>query len=83
MENTQQQIDKLTQALKDLNDEIYRNNFSAKQDFTKDSNFTTRLKVPHYDVVPGVCETGEIIESAGKLYICSSTNLFTIVGSQT
>ena len=68
----QTQIDSLTQ-------EIYRNNFSSHQDFNKTSNFTTRLKVPHYDSLPPVGEVGEILEAGGALWICSSPNTFTLV----
>lgn len=72
----QTQIDSLSQ-------EIYRNNFSSHQDFNKFSNFNTRLKVPHYDQLPPIGEVGEIIESQGKLYICSANNSFSLVGGQT
>ena len=76
MENKslQEQIDILKRDIKILNDEVYLNNFSARQDFNKYSNFTTRLKVPHYDSLPGICDQGEIAESGGVLYICSSMN---------
>lgn len=62
-----------------LTQEVYRNNFSSHQDFNKFSNFTTRLKIPHYDAIPRVGEVGEIIEAGGQLYICSSANVFTLV----
>lgn len=78
----QEQLDILKQNLDALTAEVYRNNFSSHQDFTKSSNFTTKLKIPHYDTVPVVGEVGELIESGGKLYICSSANVFTIVGTQ-
>lgn len=76
------QINKLRQDLNDLTQEVYMNNFSGHQDFNKYSNFTTRLKVPHYATNPAVCEVGEIIENGGKLYICSSANTWTKVGTQ-
>lgn len=75
----QEQIDVLRADLDALNQEVYRNNFSSHQDFNKTSNFTTRLKIPHYDTVPIVCEVGEIIEVDGALLICSSANTFTVV----
>lgn len=77
------QVTELKKALIDLNSEYYRNNFTARQDFNKYSNFTTRLKVPHYSSDPATGEVGEIIEVGGKLKICSSANTFTIVGTQT
>lgn len=79
----QAQITQLTKDLKALTEEVYRNNFSATQDFNKASNFTSKLKVPHYDSIPPVGQTGEVIEVNGKLYICSATNVYTIVGTQT
>lgn len=84
MENQdlQLQINLLRKDLEALNQEYYLNNFSAQQDFNKKSNFTTALKVPHYITLPLVCEVGEIAEKGGKFYICSSTNIFSLVGSQ-
>lgn len=73
------QIDLLKSDLKALTDEVYRNNFSSHQDFNKSSNFTTKLKIPHYSSAPIVGEVGEIIEIGGVLYICSSANVFTLV----
>lgn len=75
----QEQIDVLRANLKSLTDEVYRNNFSSHQDFNKSSNFTSRLKIPHYDLIPIVGEIGEIIEVGGFLLICSSPNTFTLV----
>ncbi len=86
----QQLKTELAQARADieaLNAEYYRNNFSAKQDFNKYSNFTTRLKIPHYASLAAAqtaCEVGDIVEIGGKLYICTVANTtFTLVGSQT
>lgn len=83
MNPLEQQIKKLTDDLKALQDEFYSNNFSARQDFVKMSNFTTRLKVPHYASLPTTCEIGEIAESGGKLYVGSAINTWTVVGTQT
>ena len=77
--DTQEQINMLKQEIETLRQEVFRNNFSSHQDFNKFSNFTTRLKVPHYDSIPPVGEVGEIIEAGGALYICSSANTFTLV----
>ena len=80
--DTQAQLDKLTEDLKALNDEVYANNFSSSQDFNKFSRFNTRLKIPHYPVLPTVCEIGELVEVGGILYIGSGINTFSKVGSQ-
>jgi hypothetical protein len=76
---TEEQIQILRSDLAALQQEVYRNNFSSHQDFNKFSNFTTRLKVPHYDSVPPVGEVGEIIEIGGVLLICSAPNTFSFV----
>ena len=75
-------IDQLEKDLRALNDEYYRNNFTAQQDFYKFSNFKYRLKVPRYTSLPTTCQVGEIAESAGKLRVCSAANTWTIVGTQ-
>ena len=75
-------ITELEKNLFELNQEMYTNNWSASQDFNKYSRFNTRLKVPKYSSDPAIGEVGEIIEVGGKLKICSSTNVWTIVGVQ-
>ena len=76
---TEEQLQILRSDLAALQQEVYRNNFSSHQDFNKFSNFTTRLKVPHYDSVPPIGEVGEIIEIGGVLLICSAPNTFSFV----
>lgn len=76
------EVAQLKLELAALSSEFYRNNFSANQTFNKYSNFTSRLKVPSYSSLPATCEIGEIVESAGKLRICSAVNTWTIVGNQ-
>ena len=76
------EIEQLKKDLQALTDEVYRNNFSASQDFNKYSRFNTRLKVPHYASAPATCDVGEVIEVGGKLRICSAANTWTIVGTQ-
>lgn len=78
----QTQVEKLVTDLKALNDEIYTNNFSSSQDFNKYSRFNTRLKIPHYQVLPTVCDVGELVEVGGILYIGSAVNTFSKVGAQ-
>lgn len=77
------EIEKLKQDLAALNEEVYRNNFSASKDENKYVRFNSRMKVPHYAAAPSVCEVGEIIEVSGELQICSATNTWTVVGTQT
>jgi hypothetical protein len=78
----QLQIDQLRQQLEALKGEYYANNFTGSQDFNKYARFNSRLKVPYYASAPATCEVGEIIEVGGKLRICSATNTWTIVGTQ-
>jgi len=75
----EEQIQILRDQLTTLQQEVYRNNFSSHQDFNKFSNFTTRLKIPHYDALPPVGEVGELIEVGGLLYMCSTPNSFTLI----
>lgn len=83
IQQLQEQIVKLQTQIDTLQGAFYKNNFSAQQDFNKYSNFTTRLKIPHYATAPTTAEIGELIEVGGKLYICSSANIFSLVGTQT
>lgn len=78
----QEQIAALQMQLKTLSDTFYQNNFTSHQDFNKSCAFNTKLKVPSYSPLPTVCEIGEIVESGGGLYICSSNNSWELVGSQ-
>ena len=88
MDNQQQIIDlenevnQLRQTVEAINAEVYRGNFSARQDFTKYSNFSSTLKVPSYVTLPLTCEVGEIAESGGKLCICAITNSWVVCGTQ-
>lgn len=75
------QIQKLKSAVDELSQNFYKNNFSSHQDFNKSSSFNTKLKIPSFTSLP-TCEVGEICESSGKLYICSATDTWTIVGTQ-
>jgi hypothetical protein len=77
----QTQIQRLKSELDTLSQNFYKNNFSSSQDFNKASRFNTSLKVPSYSTLP-TCEVGEVCESSGKLYICSATDTWTIVGTQ-
>ncbi len=73
----------LKQQLEALTGEYHSNNFSGSQDFNKYSRFNTRLKVPHYATEPSTCEVGEIIEVSGVLKVCSATDTWSTVGTQT
>jgi len=77
------EIQQLKQQLESLQAEFYRNNFSNSQDFNKASRFNTTLKVPVYAVAPSTCEEGEVIVVGGKLKVCSASNTWTTVGTQT
>jgi hypothetical protein len=78
MEELQRQINILRQDLAKLNSEFYNGNFSSQQDFTKYSNFTTRLKIPVYTDKPTKCDIGEIVAlTSGTYYACKATNTWT------
>ncbi len=76
-------ISGMQKDLASFQQEFYKINFSGRQDFVKYSNFTTMIKVPSYSSLPATCQVGEICESGGKLKICSATNTWTTVGTQT
>lgn len=83
MEDLTLQLQSLQNQIADLTAQVYKNNFSNTQVFNKAAIFGYRLKVPHYSSLPTVCEVGDIIESGGKLYICTVENTtWTVVGSQ-
>lgn len=77
-------IEKLKKDLDALTEEVYRNNFSSSQDFNKYSRFNSRLRVPRFSTAPSVCEQGELYvnTTSGKLYVCSATNTWSLVGTQ-
>ena len=77
-----EKITKLQNDLLNLQADFYRNNFTANQDFQKYSDFKTMLKLPSYSSRPATCQVGEIIESGGKAYICSASNTWTVIGTQ-
>ena len=81
-EQEKRQIDKLVRDLADLQGEVFKNNFTTRQDFNKASSFNSKLKIPHYASVPSVGEVGEIIEVNGVMYICETANTFVVVGTQ-
>jgi hypothetical protein len=75
------QINLLKSEMADLKGAFYKNNFSNSQTFVKSVEFSTKLKVPVYTTLP-TCQVGEILVASGKLYVCSATNTWTIVGTQ-
>lgn len=77
------EVRKLRQDLKELNDEVYNSNFTSSQIFNKNIICNSVLKIPHYATAPTKADVGEIIEIAGVAYICSSANTFTKIGLQT
>ena len=75
--DTQLQIDKLRKDLNDLIDEMYLNNFTGYQVFTKYADFTNRIKVPVVSALPANCEIGELVVYNAKLYFGSALNTWT------
>lgn len=79
----QEQLKTVRSELDALKGEFYKNNFSSSQNFNKDCTFNSRLRVPVYSSAPAICEVGDLIAIAGKLYICTVANTtFTVVGTQ-
>jgi len=80
--DNQLQINELTKRLENLENEYFKNNFSAHQDFNKYVNFSVRLKVPRFSTLPTTGEVGEIFEYNGKLYLFTTLNTPVVVGTQ-
>lgn len=78
----QQQILMLKQQIESLQAEYFKGNFSGSQDFNKYCRFNSRMKVPVYAATPTTCEVGELCSVSGKLRICSASNTWSIVGTQ-
>lgn len=85
MENNEllKRIEELENSLSELTGNYYSNNFKAHQDFNKACFFNTKLKVPTYTSNPSTCEVGEVVCVNGTLKVCSATNTWTTVGTQT
>ena len=58
------------------------NTSTGKVKFVKDSNDTV-IRFTNLGSVPAVCTIGDICVSGAKLQICTSTNTWTIIGTQT
>lgn len=41
------------------------------------------LKLPNVSSLSSTCAIGELVVSSGKLYVCSATDTWTVVGTQT
>jgi len=78
----QQQINQLKQQLESLQGDYFKGNFSSSQDINKYTRFNSRLRVPVLSATPATCEVGELCSVSGKLRICSATNTWAIVGTQ-
>ncbi len=85
--DTQKEIAELKKNLQALNDEVYRNNFNASQDFQKYSRFNTRFKVPVVSTNPTIGDVGDIVCVGTTLKICTVASLtaptWVTVGTQT
>lgn len=74
---------KLKRDVESLRASFFTNNFATSKDENKYVRFNTALKVPSYSSLPASCEQGEVVESSGTLYICSATDTWNVVGTQT
>lgn len=85
LQSLQTQLASIKNNLDSLSSNFYKNNFSSHQDFNKSSNFTTKITIPVFTVLPNA-EPGDICAySTGgtyKLMICTAVNTWTIVGTQ-
>lgn len=70
--------------------EDFNNNLIASLDnytepvrFIKRVSFSDRIKLNNYASDPATCEVGEIAVVGGKVKVCTATDTWTIVGTQT
>lgn len=84
MPENNSQIEMLKQQVEALQAELYRGNFSGSQDFNKKVRMNTALRLPVYASAPAKAEIGELYVNSGtgKLYVCSSANTWSLVGTQ-
>lgn len=77
-------INELRREIEALRSEFYLNNFATSQDFSKYSRFNSRIKLPTYASAPSTCEIGEVYvnSGSGKIYVCSATNTWSLIGTQ-
>lgn len=78
------EIDIIKNDLKALKGAFYKNNTPSNQDFVKSSRFTNRVRLPIYATAPTTCAIGEVYvnSASGKLYVCSASNTWSLVGTQ-
>lgn len=84
MPDNQTQLEMLKQEVESLRAEFYRGNFSGSQDFTKKVRFQTEVVMHKAATAPAKCEQGALYVNTGtgKLYVCSATNTWSLVGTQ-
>lgn len=76
------EVESLTRTVEELRQIVQKNNFSALQVFDKTVQFNNKIKVFNKTANLASCQTGELSVVGGKLYICSATDTWTIVGTQ-
>lgn len=76
-------IASLERDLINLRAEFYRNNFTSNRDENKFVRFNSRVKAPKFSALPATCEVSEYGVFNGIFYVCSATNTWTKVGTQT
>lgn len=79
---TDEKLQSLQSQVDNLSKELYRNNFSGRQDFNKIVQFNTKLIIPKYGSLPVVCDENELVAINGILYLGLSNNRWSLVGNQ-
>lgn len=84
MPDNNTQIQMLKQQVESLQAELYRGNFSGSQDNSKYVRFINKVRLPVYGTAPAKCEQGEVYVNSGtgKVYVCSATNTWSLIGGQ-
>lgn len=74
----EKQVEELTLKIQEMNKDVFQSIYIER----KYADFRNRIKVPSFGSTPSTGKVGELCEVGGKLYICSSANTWSLVGTQ-
>ena len=78
----QNEVQRLKNEIADMRTILNKDNFSSIQIFNKEIQLNSRVRLFNKTANLSTCNTGELSVVAGKLYICSATDTWTVCGTQ-
>lgn len=78
----EEQLKVLSNEVYSLKDEFYKDRFTSKEIKTKEIIYKNILILEQKSATPSVCVVGSLCVVGGKLYVCSASNTWAVVGSQ-